>query len=483
MAPRLRVRFAPSPTGYLHVGGARTALFNWLLARRHGGVFVLRIEDTDRERSSGEMTQAIVDGMSWLGLHWDEGPVHQADGVERHRADAYAMLERGAAYRCFCAREELDARRAEAEARGEGFRYDRRCLRIPPEESAARAAAEPFTLRFRVPEGTTEWNDSVHGETRFSNEDLEDFIILRTDGTPIYNLAVVSDDVDMRITHVIRGDDHLSNTPKQILLYEAMGAEVPAFAHLPMILGPDGKRLSKRHGATAVGEYEEQGILPEALNNFLALLGWSPGNDLEVMSMMDMVERFSLDRINKKSSVFDPEKLLWMNGQHLMNTPSADLLPEVASALAADGLIAEGDVEARRDWLLALVDLYKVRARSVADMAPQMRPLLADSVTYDEADVAKQWKNPEETVARLGAVRDALAEVGEWEPGALEAALRVAAERAGAGFGKVVHPLRLALTGGSASPGIDQVLFVMGRERALGRIDAATAFLRAGGTQ
>ncbi|HYW06951.1 MAG TPA: glutamate--tRNA ligase, partial [Longimicrobium sp.] len=307
MAPRLRVRFAPSPTGYLHVGGARTALFNWLLARRHGGVFVLRIEDTDRERSSGEMTQAILDGMRWLGLHWDEGPFHQADGVDRHRADAYAMLERGAAYRCFCAREELDARRAEAEARGDGFRYDRRCLRIPPEESAARAAAEPFTLRFRVPEGTTEWDDSVHGETRFSNEDLEDFIILRTDGTPIYNLAVVSDDVDMRITHVIRGDDHISNTPKQILLYEAMGADVPMFAHLPMILGSDGKRLSKRHGATAVGEYEDQGILPEALNNFLALLGWSPGNDLEVMSMMDMVERFSLDRINKKSSVFDPE--------------------------------------------------------------------------------------------------------------------------------------------------------------------------------
>ena len=243
-----RVRFAPSPTGYLHVGGARTALFNWLYARGQGGVFVLRIEDTDRERSSDEMTQAILDGMTWLGLDWDEGPFHQADGFDRHRADVQKIVDAGSAYRCFCSPAELQAKR---DALGDEYRYDRACANLDPADVERRLAEEqPFTVRFRVPEGTTGWDDVVHGETRFRNEDIDDFIILRSDGTPIYNLAVVSDDIEMRITHVLRGDDHLSNTPKQILLYRALGAEVPTFGHLPMILGPDGKRLSKRHGAT-----------------------------------------------------------------------------------------------------------------------------------------------------------------------------------------------------------------------------------------
>ncbi|HSH44410.1 MAG TPA: glutamate--tRNA ligase, partial [Longimicrobiales bacterium] len=332
-----RVRFAPSPTGYLHVGGARTALFNWLFARRHGGAFILRIEDTDRERSSDAMTEAILDGMRWLGLDWDEGPYHQADGADRHRRDALRLLEEGKAYRCFCSPEVLEEKRREAESAGGGYRYDRHCdLHVSREESDRRAeAGEPYTVRFRVPEGRTVFRDEVHDRTEFDNAEIEDFIVLRTDGTPIYNLAVVSDDHEMGVTHVIRGDDHLSNTPKQVMLYEALGWDVPTFAHVPMILGADGKRLSKRHGATAVGQYREQGILAPALVNFLALLGWSPGDDTEIMSMEDLTRRFSLEGIHRKSGIFDPEKLEWMNGQYMMAMPLEELEPLVADQVIA----------------------------------------------------------------------------------------------------------------------------------------------------
>ncbi|MBV9108424.1 MAG: glutamate--tRNA ligase [Gemmatimonadetes bacterium] len=470
MTDQVRVRFAPSPTGYLHVGGARTALFNWLYARKVGGVFVLRIEDTDRERSTDESTRTILDGMTWLGLSWDEGPVHQADGLPRHRADVERMLAAGKAYRCFCTPEELAAKR---EAMGKEYRYDRTCAFIPRGESDDRAAAgEPFTVRFRVPEGTTEWDDVVHGVTTFDNASIEDFVVLRTDGTPIYNLAVVSDDIDMRITHVVRGDDHIANTPKQILLYQALGAPVPVFGHLPMILGEDGRKLSKRHGATAVGDYAQMGILPEALFNFLALLGWNPGDEREVMERDELVQAFSLERINKKAAVFDTEKLLWMNGQYLAKKSAEELLPLVAPQLVADGLVPQAEVDARSPRVLALVDALKVRSRSTLELAPQAKPLLADTVEYDEAAVAKHWKDPA-TAERLRAVRDLLATLDPWTPEAIEPALRQAAENAGVGFGKVAQPLRVALTGSAASPGIDQVLWIMGRERALGRIDAA----------
>jgi len=478
MPDSVRVRFAPSPTGYLHVGGARTALFNYLYARKTGGVFVLRIEDTDRERSTDESTRTILDGMTWLGLAWDEGPVHQADGLARHQADAGRMLAEGKAYRCFCTPEELAAKR---EALKNEYRYDRACYAIPADESERRAAAgEPFTVRFRVPEGTTAWDDVVHGVTTFDNASLEDFIILRTAGTPIYNLAVVSDDVDMRITHVVRGDDHIANTPKQILLYQALGAAVPTFAHLPMILGPDGKKLSKRHGATAVGDYAGMGILPEALFNFLALLGWNPGDEREVMAADELVEAFSLERINKKAAVFDTEKLLWMNGQYLARKSAEEVLAMVGPELVAEGLVSPADVEARPPWLLALVDLLKVRARSTLEIAPQARALLGETVAYDEAAVAKQWRDPA-TAERLLAVREALAGVEPWTPEAIEPVLREVAERLGVGLGKVAQPLRVALTGSAASPGIDQVLWLMGREKALRRIDAAVSLIESSG--
>jgi glutamyl-tRNA synthetase len=340
------------------------------------------------------------------------------------------------------------------------------------------AGEEPFTVRFRVPEGVTEWDDVVHGATRFRNEDIEDFIVLRSDGTPIYNLAVVSDDVEMRISHVIRGDDHLSNTPKQIMLYRALGAEVPVFAHLPMILGPDGKRLSKRHGATSIGEYREQGILPQALMNFLALLGWNPGDEQEIMLPSDLVGRFSVERINKKSAIFDPEKLEWMNGQHISLLPAAELFPLVAPMLVEAGLASEQEMADRRDWFNDLIDLVKPRARYLEGIVEQARQYLAPAVDYERAGVEKHWKDPVEVVPRLEAVRAALAGIETWDAAAIEEALRETAERIGVGFGKVVHPLRLALTGQTVSPGIDRVVEQMGRELSLRRIDAALTVLR-----
>ncbi|HUG42182.1 MAG TPA: glutamate--tRNA ligase [Longimicrobiales bacterium] len=471
-----RVRFAPSPTGFLHVGGARTALFNWLFARHHGGTFVLRIEDTDRDRSSAAMTEAILDGMRWLGLDWDEGPVHQADGVERHRRDALRLLEEGEAYRCFCAPVSLEAKRQAAEGEKLAYRYDRHCLTaIPPGDSERRAAdGEPFTVRFRVPEGETTWDDAVHDRISFSNADIEDFIVLRTDGTPIYNMAVVSDDHEMRVTHVIRGDDHLSNTPKQILLYRALGWELPTFAHVPMILGSDGRRLSKRHGATAVGQYREQGILAPALVNFLALLGWSPGDDTEVMAVAELVRRFSLEGINKKSAVFDTEKLAWLNGQYLAAMPAESLASLVADRVIADGLASGESLAEHRSWFLGMIELLKVRSRTLGDLVRQARPYLTDDLVFDEDAVAQHWgKKSGEVAGRMQRLRDVLAATEPWAEQPLEEALRSLGEELGVGAGKLIHPLRVAVTGQAASPGIFEVLVLLGRERTLARVDAA----------
>lgn len=475
----LRLRFAPSPTGYLHVGGARTALFNWLLARGSGGTLVLRVEDTDRERSSDEHTRAILDGLGWLGLDWDEGPLYQSDGLERHRADALRLLEEGKAYRDFTT---PDLLRLEAERRG--MDNPSALARIladeeGPEASERRAAAgEDFAVRFRVPEGETGWTDLVHGEMRFSNDDIEDLVILRSDGTPTYNLAVVSDDVDARITHVVRGDDHVSNTPKQILLYRALGHPVPTFGHVPLILGPDGRRLSKRHAATAVGEYEERGILPEAMVNFLALLGWNPGDEREVMDRDELVRAFSLERVQVKSAVFDHEKLGWLNGRWLERLPPERVAPLVARRLEAHG-VDEHVLEGRGDWWHRLVDLLKARARSVDEVAAAAAIYLGEGVPgYDEAAVAKHWeKDPRAAAERIEALAESL-DVGPWEEESLEARLRALAEARGEGAGKVIHPLRVALTGQQASPGIFEVLVLLGRDESLARMRAALHRIR-----
>ncbi|MCC7194755.1 MAG: glutamate--tRNA ligase [Gemmatimonadaceae bacterium] len=473
----MRVRFAPSPTGYLHVGGARTALFNWLYARKHGGSFLLRIEDTDRTRSTTESTRAIFDGLDWLGLDWDEDVVYQGANLERHRRDAMALLATGGAYRCFCTSADLDARRAEAVAQKGAFRYDRRCDRLDPAEVERRVqAGEPYAIRFRVPDGTTAWRDMVHGEIAFANGELDDLVILRSDGTPIYNLAVVSDDIAMRITHVMRGDDHVSNTPKQILLYRALGAPPPVFAHFPMIHGTDGKKLSKRHGATAVGDYRHLGILPDAMCNFLALLGWSPGGDREVMSRAELLDAFGEAGFLAKASVFDPAKLEWMNGQHMARMPLAELTPIVGAALVAAGLATEADLASRGPaWVNRLVDLLRVRARTVVELVHQALPYLVDAVEYDPASVAKQWKDAGATRRLLAASRETLAGLAAWEAAPMEEAMRSLAAREGVGAGKLLQPLRVALTGLAASPGIFDVLMLLGRDASLRRIDTALA--------
>jgi glutamyl-tRNA synthetase len=479
---RPRLRFAPSPTGYLHVGGARTALFNWLYARHYGGEFLLRIEDTDKARSTDESTRAIFEGMQWLGLDWDEEVVYQGANLERHQRDANRMLATGTAYRCFCTAAELDERRRDAESRKESFKYDRRCDRLSADEIDGRVAAgEPFVIRFRIPEGTTDWNDLVHENIAFPNKDLEDFVILRSNATPIYNLAVVSDDIAMGITLVMRGDDHISNTPKQILLYRALGAELPVFAHLPMIHGMDGKKLSKRHGATAVGDYQHLGLLPGAMLNFLALLGWSPGGDREVMTMEEMIELFTPDGLQRKAAIFDPKKLEWMNGQHLSRVSLEELEPRVTPVMIAAGLFDAAEIERRRDWYMSLLDLLRVRARTIDDIVRQAGPYFLENIEYEPEAVAKNWKDREAAAAVLEATAAALEGASEWTPEVLETSLRNLAESRGIAAGKVFQPLRVALTGLGVSPGIFEVLVMQGKNLALRRITAAIAWLRTNG--
>ena len=469
-----RLRFAPSPTGYLHVGGARTALFNWLYAKKYGGEFLLRIEDTDKARSTEESTRAIFEGLEWLGLDWDDGVVYQGANLARHQADARRLLEIGAAYRCFCTAAELDERRREAEARKEAFRYDRRCDVLPRDEVERRVAAGmPFVIRFRVPDGTTEWDDLVHERIAFPNKDIDDFVILRSDGTPIYNLAVVSDDIAMGITIVMRGDDHISNTPKQIQLYRALGAPLPTFAHLPMIHGLDGKKLSKRHGATAVGDYQHYGLLPSAMLNFLALLGWSPGGDREVMTIPEMIELFSVDGLQKKAAIFDPKKLEWMNGQHLSMVPLEELEPRVTPKLVEARLATEEELVERREWYLRLLDLLRVRSRTIDDIVNQARPYFLEDIEYDPVAVAKNWKDPKEASSLLKDTRSALATVELWDTATLESSLRSLAEKRGVAAGKIFQPLRVALTGLTVSPGIFEMLVQMGQPLSLKRIDKA----------
>ena len=472
----MRLRFAPSPTGYLHVGGARTALFNWLLARRSGGAFVLRIEDTDRDRSRPEHVDAILNGLKWLGIDWDDGPYFQAAGVERHRAGALRLLAEGRAYRDFTPREEFEQARNVAVAAGSGAvtRLSRELAgRVSAAEGARRAAAgEPFAVRFLVPDGSTAWRDLVHGDMRFANAEIDDFVILRSDGTPTYNLAVVSDDADTEITHVLRGGDHLSNTPKQILLYEALGRTVPEFGHLPMILGPDGKRLSKRHGARAVDAFQTEGMLPEAMVNFLALLGWSPGTDEELLSREELVERFSLGRVLKKGAVFDPAKLFWMNGRYIARMEEGELAAALRDALEREG-VGPDDIALDEAAFARMVTALAPRSRTLAEMARLARPYIGPVREYDAKAARKSWyRDPAGAVTILEAVGDRLAAV-PWEAEALEDTLRALAEELEVGAGKVFQPLRLALTGVPASPGIFDVLLILGRERSLGRVGRA----------
>jgi len=479
----VRVRFAPSPTGYLHIGGARTALFNWLFARRHGGVFVLRIEDTDVERSSAEMVDGILDGLRWLGLDWDEGPkiggphepYFQSARIDRYRALAARLVSGGHAYFCYCTPKELNARRDAAEKAGTGWKYDRTCCALSAADVAAREQAGlPRAVRFKVPPGSTRFEDLVHGPIEFDGANIEDFVILRSDGHPTYQLSVVSDDIDMGITHVVRGDDHISNTPKQILLYRAAGAAVPTFAHVPLILGPDKKRLSKRHGATSVMEYAKQGFLPEAMVNFLSLLGWSPGGDREIFARGDLVDAFTLEGIGGGNAVFNPEKLDWFNQQHIARLSPADLAARVQPSFAAAGLWNDAFLGDRHAWFFAVLELFKARVKRLDDFASQARFFFVDTVEFDNGAVEKHLRSSQ-ILTSIDALADIFRALPEFDIVSTENALRNTAELCCVKAASLIHAVRVAVTGKAVSPGLFDVLALLGRDRVVQRLTRATA--------
>jgi nondiscriminating glutamyl-tRNA synthetase len=485
---RPRVRFAPSPTGYLHVGGARTALFNWLFARRHGGTFVLRIEDTDAERSSDEMVSGILESMRWLGLEWDEGPgiggphapYFQTQRFERHKEAAQRLLAAGFAYKCYCPPELLKEKRDAAERAGGGWKYDRTCLAVSAEEQQRLeiSGVQP-AIRFKVPPGKTTYIDHVRGRIEVDHQEVEDFVILRSSGLPIYHLSVVADDIDMGITHVIRGDDHISNTPKHILLWKAFGRHPPEFAHVPLILGTDKKKLSKRHGITSVTEYERLGYLPDAMVNFLALLGWSPGGDREVMSRAELIESFSLEGISGGAAVFDPEKLDWFNAQYLAPLTPDELVRRVNPLLAATGLWNdEYDEPGKREWLQRVLRLVLPRVRRLPDFVEQARPFLTATVLYDPEAVRKHL-----TTADLDRHVEALIaafeeETETFDEAAIERVLRRVADARGIKAAALIHAARIAATGKAVSPGIFEVLALLGKPLALSRLRGLVRFLR-----
>jgi glutamyl-tRNA synthetase len=472
----VRVRFAPSPTGFLHVGGARTAIYNDLLRQNAGGAFILRIEDTDKERSDEAMTRQIQSALAWIGTRWDEGPFLQSERLERHRERAQELLASGSAYRCFCTQEELDAQRAEAQAQGKAFRYPRTCLNRPQEEVAAfLAAGKPFVVRLRMPDDNIRFQDIVRGDMDFPPDALDDFILLRSDGTPTYHMSVVVDDIDMRVTHVIRGEDHLSNTPKHIPLFRALGGEVPTFGHLPLILGPDKKRLSKRYGATSVEEFRNEGILPQALYNFLALLGWSPGDDREIMPREEMIAAFSVDRLNASPAVFDREKLWWMNGQYMARLSVEELWPHLEPFVEQAGL-----KNADRDRLMIALELHRTRARTLKELAEQVLPYFRDELAYDPAANAKFLKDAD-LPGHLEALQERYRALPEFTKEALEAGLRTLSEARAIKAGVLIHPTRMALSATTNGPPLFDLVEVMGRETTDQRLGRFIAFLRSAG--
>jgi glutamyl-tRNA synthetase len=457
----VRTRFAPSPTGYLHIGGARTALFSWLYARKHKGVFVLRIEDTDRERSTEEAVRAILEGMAWLGLDHDEGPFFQTQRFDRYRAVIEQLLEQGHAYRCYCSKERLEALRNEQMARKEKPRYDGRCRSL----KAIPAQATEYVIRFRNPiDSTVVVEDLIHGRVVFQNQELDDLIIARIDGTPTYNFTVVIDDMDMAITHVIRGDDHLNNTPRQINIFRALGVPTPAYAHVPMILGADGQRLSKRHGAVSVLQYRDQGYLSEALLNYLVRLGWSYG-DQEIFSREEMVERFDVSAINKSAAAFSPDKLLWLNQHYIKSIASTELagrLPWYFAKLGIDTSMPPP--------LTEVVETLRERSKTLVEMAEKSRFFYQDFDHYDETADRYLTRSVSEPLTVL---RHRLSNLAEWTAAAIHVQIREVAEQFHLKLGQIAQPLRIAISGKAISPPIDIIVQRVGRERSLSRLDRA----------
>jgi glutamyl-tRNA synthetase len=460
----VRTRFAPSPTGYLHIGGARTALFSYLYARHHGGTFVLRIEDTDRARSTPESIQAILDGLGWLGIDWDEGPFYQTQRLPLYRDAAERLEASGQTYRCYCTPAELEARRATALAAGRPPAYDRTCR-----QPTGSPPAGPWVLRFKTPlDGTLVIDDLVKGPIQFAHADLDDFVIARADGTPLYNFCVVIDDVDMCITHVIRGDDHVANTPRQALLYHALGATLPRFAHVPLILGLDKTRLSKRHGATSVMAYRDLGLLPDALVNYLVRLGWSHG-DQEIFTRAELVEFFTLEHVGRSPAIFNAEKLEWLNAHYLKALPAAELATLAVPFLEAQGTPLPSD----HSLLEAAGATLQERARTLVELAQMARFYFVDAIDLDPQAVAQHL------TPAVGPVLDdlcaRLARHTDWTHSGLEGVFRDVIAAHGMKLGKLAQPVRVAVTGGTASPGIFEVLAILGRDKTLARLAAARA--------
>ena len=469
----LRVRFAPSPTGYLHVGGARTAIYNELLVKNLGGTFILRIEDTDRERSDSEMTQQIIDAMNWLGISVDEGPFLQSERLDRHRQQAQGLLTQGLAYRDFRSPEQIEATRRQAHS--EGVTLKSLTLEVSPEEADRRSAAgELSVVRFRMPEEEIVVPDIVRGDVSFPADVHEDFVILRTDGSPTYHLSVVCDDIDMKVSLVLRGEDHLSNTPKHIALFRALGSDLPNFGHLPLILGADKKRLSKRTGATSVEEFREQGILPQALYNYLVLLGWSPGDDREVMTHDEIVAAFTADRLGTSASVFDTSKLAWMNTQYMVNLPEDLFLPEVIPFLEAEGL----GQEVGSDRMNRALTLHRVRSANLVELANQVAIYFRDSVEFDEALSRKYAAKAEGLSEHLGELLLRY-EASSFTVDELDRILRELADEEGLGAGKLIHPVRMALSGSKAGPPLFDLVELMGRGRTAERLGNYIEYLEA----
>lgn len=461
-----RTRFAPSPTGYLHIGGARTALFCWLFARKTRGAFILRIEDTDRERSTEASVQAILDAMAWLELDYDEGPYYQTERFDRYREVIDQLVEQGDAYYCSCSRERLDALREEQMKNRQKPRYDGHCR----ERGLKPGDAENLVVRFRNPQqGEVVWNDLVKGEIRVRNEELDDLIIARSDGTPTYNLTVVVDDWDMKISHVIRGDDHVNNTPRQINIFKALKADIPHYAHVPMILGEDGKRLSKRHGAVSVMQYRDAGYLPEALLNYLVRLGWSHG-DQELFTREEMIEYFALEDINRAPSTFNPEKLDWINQQYLKSADLDRIVALVRERLERIGVEVDENLD-----LTPIVDLYRERVKTINELADAIRYVFEDFEDYDPKAAKKVLKPAAQEPLQL--LLERLSQLEEWRAESIHEVIRAITEELDVGMGKVGQPLRVATTGGSFSPPIDLTVEMIGRDRSLRRLEAAIRWI------
>lgn len=473
--PNVRVRFAPSPTGYLHVGGARTALFNWLFARKEQGTMILRVEDTDVERNKPELVQGIIDGLTWLGVDWDEGPFYQSQRTELYQAAGKALLASGNAFLCYCPAERYAG--GDHAEEGAGPAQVRRVVRCSCRGGKPSSPDTKPAVRFKVPVGgTTKFYDAVFGEREFSNDEIEDFVLLRSGkegedfGQAMYQLSVVVDDIDMRITHVIRGADHISNTPKQVLLYRALGKEPPIFAHVPLILGPDKSRLSKRHGATDVNMYRTEGFLPEAFRNFLSLLGWSPGGDDEFLRTSELLKRFSLEGVSRTNGVFDRAKLEWFNTQYLQKLPIEDLLPEVEKELKRSGLWKEAWASGEgHAWFSKAVDLLRPRIRLLPDFSTWSRAFFSDDFETDAAAKAKFWKD-EKVPTLLSQLADALAALPEWNHDACDHAARKVAEDGGVKAGLLINATRVAIVGQAVAPPLFDTMVVLGQERVVRRL-------------